>query len=313
MELNEAPSLPAEESRRTPPPAGTPPIQDRSTPAPSPVGTPPIQTRGGLLEYSVSSPGYSSGDGTSPPLPRFPGQSPLPGGLPPLPLDTVQALGAVDFSSMPVPVDAWLAVHQLEAALEGVRHGVETQLSTIESDTHRLETMYRDLRGQVDDVDAEGECRSLLVCYFPREANKEMIRTAFAAYGSIDSVYLVHKDGKPACYGFVNFHEHEAAANALQAANEEKIELIDKRNVVWHVKAEWTLTSEIPKKPKKKRTKKANETPGKLSDDGSSPTPPVALNKAMMKGYHPSKMTGLPSHARIPRTLSYTVPTAPQA
>ena len=36
-----------------------------------------------------------------------------------------------------------------------------------------------------------GGMRSLLVCYFPREANKEMIRTAFAAFGSIESVYLV--------------------------------------------------------------------------------------------------------------------------
>lgn len=70
------------------------------------------------------------------------------------------------------------------------------------------------------------------------------------------------------------------------------------------MKAEWTLTSEIPKKPKKKRAKKKDE---KAED---SPTPPVALNKAM-RGYHP-KMTGLPTHARIPRTLSYTVPTAPQ-
>jgi RNA recognition motif-containing protein len=159
----------------------------------------------------------------------------------------------------------------------------------------------------VAEVDGEGNMRSLLVCYFPREANKEMIRTAFSPFGPIDSVYLVHKDGKPACYGFVNFAEHECAAAALAAANAEKIELVDKRNVVWHVKAEWTLTNDIPKKPKKKRAKRVELTPGKSEE---SATPPVALTKAM-KGYHP-KMTGLPTQLRIPRTLSYTVPTSPQ-
>merc|ERR1719453_468219 len=94
--------------------------------------------------------------------------------------------------------------------------------------------------------------RSLLVCYFPREANKDMIRQAFLPYGAIDSVYLVHKEGKPACYGFVNFHDHACAAAALAAANEEEIVLVDKRETVWHVKAEWTTTTQIPKKPKKK-------------------------------------------------------------
>jgi len=193
-------------------------------------------------------------------------------------------------------------VQQLEAALHDVRSGVEHQLQAVEADTQRLEQMYANLRDQAEE--SEGGMRSLLVCYFPREANKEMIRTAFAAFGSIESVYLVHKDGKPACYGFVNFHEHAAAAAALQAASEEKIELVDKRNVVWHVKAEWTLTNEIPKKPKKKRAKK--DGPGGKPEE--SPTPPVAL-KTAMKGYHPgAKMTGLPTHARIPRTLSYTVP-----
>jgi RNA recognition motif-containing protein len=82
-----------------------------------------------------------------------------------------------------------------------------------------------------------------------------MIRQAFLPYGNIDSVYLVHKEGKPACYGFVNFHDHGCAAAALAAANEEQIVLIDKRETVWHVKAEWTTTTSIPKKPKKKRNK----------------------------------------------------------
>jgi len=182
----------------------------------------------------------------------------------------------------------------------------------IENDTERLESMYNDLRSQVANAEQFGGIdgmRSLLVCYFPREANKEMIRQAFAPYGPIDSVYLVHKDGKPACYGFVNFHDHPSAARALAAANSERVELVDKRNVIWHVKAEWTLSTDIPKKPKKKRGKKKDE-PGMKPEE--SPTPPVALNRAL-KGYHP-KMTlsGLPQHARIPHTLSYTVPTMPQ-
>merc|ERR1719159_1088786 len=103
----------------------------------------------------------------------------------------------------------------LEAALEGVRFGVEHQLNVIENDTERLESMYNDLRSQVANAELThgiDGMRSLLVCYFPREANKEMIRQAFAPYGPIDSVYLVHKDGKPACYGFVNFHDHPSAA-----------------------------------------------------------------------------------------------------
>jgi hypothetical protein len=230
----------------------------------------------------------------------------------------VEGLANVDFSSMPVPEDTWMAVQQLEAALEGVRFGVEHQLTVIEDDTERLESMYHELRHQVANQElVNGHIaehgvdgmRSLLVCYFPREANKEMIRQAFSPYGPIDSVYLVHKDGKPACYGFVNFHDHPSAARALAAANSERVELVDKRNVIWHVKAEWTLSSDIPKKPKKKRGKKKDE-PGKMPEE--SPTPPVALNRAL-KGYHP-KMTlsGLPQHARIPHTLSYTVPTVPQ-
>jgi RNA recognition motif-containing protein len=220
-------------------------------------------------------------------------------------------MSKVDFASMPVQDDTWIAVRQLEAAFEEMRFGVENQLNVIEADTENLESMYDDLRGQVMSAEfvngADGMgMRSLLVCYFPREANKEMIRQAFSPYGAIDSVYLVHKDGKPACYGFVNFHDHASAGRALAAANAERVELVDKRNVIWHVKAEWTLSTDIPKKPKKKRGKKKDEGVHKSEE---SPTPPVALNRAM-KGYHP-KMTlsGLPQHARIAHSLSYTVPT----
>merc|ERR1719172_289048 len=204
--------------------------------------------------------------------------------------------------NLPMAADPREAVADLEAALALVKKGVEQQLLSLEEDTNQLETLYEELKGDVMKAEVTTEChegmRSLLVCYFPREANKDMIRQAFLPYGAIDSVYLVHKDGKPACYGFVNFHDHVSAARALAAANSERVELVDKRNVIWHVKAEWTLSSDIPKKPKKKREE--------------SPTPPVALNRAL-KGYHP-KMTlsGLPQHARIPHTLSYTVPTVPQ-
>merc|ERR1719265_1530098 len=107
---------------------------------------------------------------------------------------------------MPLPFDTSDAVDQLEAALDAVRLGVEQQLFNIEQDTQHLEGMYDDLRRQVDapdfsgifaealggaDYDKQagvpGESRSLLVCYFPREANKEMIRNAFCPYGDIES------------------------------------------------------------------------------------------------------------------------------
>jgi hypothetical protein len=106
-------------------------------------------------------------------------------------------------------------------------------------------------------------------------------------------VYLVHKDGKPACYGFVNFHDRASAAPALAAANADKIELVDKRDVTWHVKAEWTTSSEIPKKPKKKRNKK--DASEKILETCST--------------LYPAQVTlrGLPKHARIAQALHYTV------
>ena len=42
-------------------------------------------------------------------------------------------------------------------------------------------------------VSGTDEMRSLIVCYFPRESNKDMIRQAFSPYGLIDSVYLVRE------------------------------------------------------------------------------------------------------------------------
>merc|ERR1719287_335886 len=109
------------------------------------------------------------------------------------------------------PNDSWEAVKQLEAALESVRQGVELQLQEIETDTSNLEELCEDMRMQVAGMSPEVEglesMRSLLVCYFPREANKEIV-------------------------------------------------LVDKRNEKWCVKAEWTKSADIPKKPKKKRSKK---------------------------------------------------------
>lgn len=316
---------------RSPSPPRTP-VQS----PPNSVGdssSPPMPRFSAMKASSVqSSPQASTQPGSSPPSfvttpgalpPRVPTGSPFPLHTGPIPIPPLSAmsmsvpklpddLAGVDFASMPVPDDTWLAVEQLEAALEGVRFGVEQQLNVIEADTENLESMYHDLRGHVmthELLHGPDGMRSLLVCYFPREANKEMIRQAFSPYGAIDSVYLVHKDGKPACYGFVNFHDNASAARALAAANAERVELVDKRNVIWHVKAEWTLSSDIPKKPKKKRGKKKDEGVQKSEE---SPTPPVALNRAM-KGYHP-KMTlsGLPQHARIAHSLSYTVPTMAQ-
>merc|ERR1719159_1937136 len=201
----------------------------------------------------------------------------------------------------------------LEAALEGVRFGVEHQLNVIENDTERLESMYNDLRRQVANAELThgiDGMRSLLVCYFPREANKEMIRTAFARYGLIDSVYLVHKDGKPACYGFVNFNDHPSAARALEAANAGNVELVDKRDVIWKVKAEWSSTAEIPKKPKSKKKRVKKDESGKAEQ---SLTPPVDLNRALNM-YHPKvTIRGLPKHASGAQTLNYTVPAVPQA
>jgi hypothetical protein len=165
--------------------------------------------------------------------------------------------------NLPMAADPREAVADLEAALAMVKSNVEQQLHSLEEDTYQLEHLYEELKGAVLKAEVTTEChegmRSLLVCYFPREANKDMIRQAFLPYGAIDSVYLVHKEGKPACYGFVNFNDHQCAAAALAAANEEEIVLIDKRETVWHVKAEWTTTTQIPKKPKKKRNKGSRE------------------------------------------------------
>jgi len=168
--------------------------------------------------------------------------------------------------------DPRAAVEELEEALDMVRAGVEQQLLTLEIDTQRLEKLYEDLKDTINVQEVTTEChegmRSLLVCYFPREANKDMIRRAFLPFGPIDSVYLVHKDGKPACYGFVNFHDHPSAAHALAAANAGSIQLVDKRDTIWTVKAEWTTSPDIPKKPKKKRAK----AKGKAADDKENGT-----------------------------------------
>jgi hypothetical protein len=250
------------------------------------------------------------------------------------PPEILPGLGPAAFATMPLPFDTSYAVDQLEAALDAVRLGVEQQLFSIEQDTQRLEGMYDHLRQQVDGPDfrgifaegaddydkqagSTGESRSLLVCYFPREANKEMIRNAFAPYGDIESVYLVHKDGKPACYGFVNFRTTEAAALALTAAKNEEIVLVDKRNATWHVKAEWTATNEVPKKPKKKRSPKYD---AKSPNTSGAATPPMDL-RASLNGYHPMAFYPKPSqqfnftqplsYTVQPKPLSYTVPASP--
>jgi hypothetical protein len=253
----------------------------------------------------------------------------------------LSALACVDFSTMPCAGDAWVAVDELESAIEACREGIEKQISVLEDDTKRCEAAYFEMEKQVQSlefggiyhpmdaatdpgvvaapscssspeapdtpaVDGPENPRSLLVCYFPREANKEMIRQAFAPFGEIETVYLVHKDGKPACYGFVNFREHESAAAAHEAARLEKIELHDKRNAVWHVKAEWTATPDIPKKPKKKRLQKADRSPATMS--GAS-TPPLDL-RTSLNGYHPKLSNSSTPNFKFSQ-LSYVVPSAP--
>jgi hypothetical protein len=251
------------------------------------------------------------------------------------------ALACVDFTTMPMAGQAWGAVDELESAIEACRAGIEKQINILEDDTKRCEAAYVEMAEQVKSLEYSGSnhpmdaatdpgviappsCsstpeapgtpaldgpekpRSLLVCYFPREANKEMIRQAFAPFGEIETVYLVHKDGKPACYGFVNFREHEAAAAAQDAAKNEKIELIDKRNSIWHVKAEWTSTHDIPKKPKKKRLQKAERSPAAMS--GAS-TPQLDL-RTSLNGYHP-KLSNSSTPSFKFSQLSYVVPSAP--
>jgi hypothetical protein len=245
----------------------------------------------------------------------------------------LSALACVDFSTMPLTQNPWVAVDDLESAIQACRAGIEKQISILEDDTKRCEAAYVEMEQQVKSleyaatepglvtaqsyasspdapdtpaVDGDENPRSLLVCYFPREANKEMIRQAFAPFGEIETVYLVHKDGKPACYGFVNFRDHESAAAAHAAAKTEQIELVDKRNAIWHVKAEWTATTDIPKKPKKKRLQKAERSPVAMS--GAS-TPQLDL-RTSLTGYHP-KLSNSSTPSFKFSQLSYVVPSAP--
>jgi len=283
----------------------------------------------------------------SPQLPAAPLQAAAPGfemdpGLFGMDPALFAALPQIGELAAQWPNDSWEAVKQLEAALESVRQGVELQLQEIETDTSNLEELCEDMRLQVAGMSPEIEglesMRSLLVCYFPREANKEMIRTAFAKFGTIDSVYLVHKDGKPACYGFVNFADHHSAVAAMHAAASKEIVLVDKRNEKWCVKAEWTKSADIPKKPKKKRSKKQQQQEygygspmrEELFERLQGGSPPLPLSPGYGYGYgdwgmgysgkgyrnmgypqqygSPYKAQALPRHIpRFERPLSYSV------
>jgi hypothetical protein len=172
-------------------------------------------------------------------------------------------------------------------------------INVVENYMEGFESTYNDMQTEACAELTHGinVMRSLIVNYFPREANKDMLRRAFLPYGQIDSVYLVHKEGKPACYGFVNFHDHASAASALAAANSAEIALVDKRDVTWHVKAEWTSSPEIPKNHGKKKRSK-NHSSEKILSTYSKLYPTVTLR-------------GLPKHAKIAQTLRYTVPPEP--
>jgi len=96
------------------------------------------------------------------------------------------------------------------------------------------------------------------------------------------------------------------AAAAHDAAKQEQIELVDKRNAIWHVKAEWTATNDIPKKPKKKRLQKADRSPAAMS--GAS-TPQLDL-RTSLHGYHPKLSTTSTPNFKFSQ-LSYVVPSVP--
>jgi len=215
-----------------------------------------------------------------------------------------------------VPQDSRKAVLELEEELLQVRLGVENQMQNLEDETKQLEDLYATVRGQINHAELTTEChegmKSLLVCYFPREANKDMLRQAFLPFGIIDSVYLVHKDGKPACFGFVNFRDHSATAAALAAATDDQIELVDKRGVVWRVKAEWTTSSDIPKKPKKKRPTKANRNKENQAATEPKLFPTAQFSYSVSLPNFDARTPLVASHGGVPaKSFQFNVPASP--
>merc|ERR1719253_1556905 len=51
--------------------------------------------------------------------------------------------------------------------------------------------------------------RTILVCYFPREADRSSLHNTFSKYGTVESVNRVEDPvtKQPKCYGFVRFAE----------------------------------------------------------------------------------------------------------
>jgi len=74
--------------------------------------------------------------------------------------------------------------------------------------------------------DPEGRDRNLIVNYLPPLLTENGLRNLFAPYGEIENVKLM-KDkitGNSLCFGFVKFATPEAAANAIQNVNGQRLE-----------------------------------------------------------------------------------------
>jgi hypothetical protein len=117
--------------------------------------------------------------------------------------------------------------------------------------------------------------KSILICYFPREASEHDIKEAFSQYSDVESVFLVEKNGVPKCYGFVNYYTHEDAVQGLAATEQERIRFKDNRGLDWTVKAEWadgnggrksTTPSGRKPEPRRSRGKRMGRSPSSGSD-----------------------------------------------
>ena len=82
--------------------------------------------------------------------------------------------------------------------------------------------------------------RTLLIAYFPREANKEEISNCLSKHGKVNRVHLiVEKDTKkPKCYGFVEFLSTEDVNAVLAATEGGAVTMVDTRDHMWHLRAE---------------------------------------------------------------------------
>jgi len=96
-------------------------------------------------------------------------------------------------------------------------------------------------KGQAPKEKPNPNWRSLLLCYFPREAKEKDLQRALeqipAIYGQIKSIFISSNGEKSKCFGFANFTTHDAARIALLATEQQRIVLDDRRGVQWTLKA----------------------------------------------------------------------------